>query len=385
LNIKRLLQILLLNMLVISMAGMALSQTHLILGGEDEEFDAMILRPRQMEEGPDGNLYVLDGGDSFIKVYSPAGDFLGKLAGPGAGPGEFQRTDGSTFGFTTDDKLFFTEFFGGHRWLTIMELNGDLIRTLSPQLQVNFGVQAAWSLDGGGFLVQISYGSEAYPVKNYYLYNSRRSLVEMDSEGAVLREIVETKHPSSISYTPNGGGSHLPYTPGFFWVACQDGTVIWADGMNPKLEVFDFEGNVVREIDTQLPPAEKVTEKDLKDWCRSRKEVLESNSPAWWNKFGRVIEEYEKSLFDQPVFGRISVAPEGHFLLRGPGNSETGQAYYMLFDNEGTMVDTVNVDAWKLHISANYLLFFSENEDGSTAVNAIRWSGPVEEALSHIK
>jgi len=345
----------------------------------------MILRPKQIEEGPDGNLYILDGGDSCIKVYSPAGEYLHKLGGPGAGPGEFQRTDGATFGFTTDDKLFFTEFFGGHRWLTIMELNGDLIRTLSPKLQVNYGVEAATSLDGGGFLVQIAFDSDAYPIKDYYLYNIRRALVEMDSEGAILREIVQAQHPSMISFSPNGGTVTLPYSPRFVWVVRQDKTIVWADGMQPRLGVFDFQGHAIDEIDTQLPLPETVSKKDLKNWCQGMKELLESQDSAWWHRFGRVIEKYEKSLFDKPVFHRISAAPSEHFLVQGPGNTETDQPAYWLFDRQGTTIATISADVWKLHISPHYLLFFSEHEDGSIAVNAVSWSGPVGESLSFLE
>jgi len=224
-NHNRIFQVLLITALTIAMANTSLAQTHLILGGEEEEFDAMLLRPRQIEEGPDGNLYVLDGGDSYIKVYSPTGDYLRKLAGPGEGPGEFQRTDGSTFGFTTDGNLFFTEYFGGHRWITLMELNGDLIRTLAPQLQVNYGIEKATSLDNGGFLVQITFDSEAFPSHNYYLYNMRQSLVQMDNQGAIVAEIVETEHPTVISFTPNGGTSNLPFAPVFVWVAHQNQTI----------------------------------------------------------------------------------------------------------------------------------------------------------------
>ncbi len=384
-NHNRIFQILLITVMTIALANTSQAQTHLILGSEEEENDAMLLRPRQIEEGPDGNLYVLDGGDSCIKVYSPTGDYLRKLAGPGEGPGEFQRTDGATFGFTTDGNLFFTEYFGGHRWLTLMELNGDLIRTLAPQLQVNYGIDRATSLDNGGFLVQITFDSEAFPSHNYYLYNMRQSLVQMDNQGAIVAEIVETEHPSVISFTPNGGTSNLPFAPVFVWIAHQDSTITWSDGLNPRLSVLDFTGQTVREIDTKLPPPEKVTDDELKSWCRSRKEAVESSNPTWWHRFGRVIEDYDKSLFDKPILQRISAAPADHILVEGYGNPETEQKTFWLFDQKGTMIATITAGVWSLHISTNHLLYFSDNEDGSTAVNVVKWEGNVGESLSLVK
>ncbi len=385
-NHHRIFQVLLITILTFSMANTTLAQSHLILGGEDEENDAMIFRPRQIEEGPDGNLYILDGGDSCIKVYSPNGDYLHKLAGPGEGPGEFQRTEGATFGFTTDNKLFFTEFFGGHRWLTLMELNGDLIRTLSPQVQVNYGIIAATSLEDGGFLIHFAYTSPAYSSGNYYLYNMRHSLVQMNSLGIIGAEIVQAEHPSSISFSPNGGDTGLPFTPAFAWTAHPNKTITWSDGTSPRLGVLDFTGQTVQEIDTQLPRPEKVTNDELKKWCRSRKEIIETWNPDWWHRFGRVIEEYDQSLFEhKPILSGISTAPANHLLVTGPWNPETEQRTYWLLDEKGNMISTITTGVWSLHISAHHLLYFSDNEDGNTAVNAVKWAGDVGDALALVK
>ena len=65
-----------------------------------EQGDGLLLYPRDVKEGPDGNIYVLDWSDAFIKVYSPDGKLLRRMGGKGQGPGEFQDADGSYFGFT---------------------------------------------------------------------------------------------------------------------------------------------------------------------------------------------------------------------------------------------------------------------------------------------
>ncbi len=53
-----------------------------IIIGRDEG-DSMLIYPQQVEEGPDGNIYVYDLADAFIKVYSPEGKFLRKIGGKG--------------------------------------------------------------------------------------------------------------------------------------------------------------------------------------------------------------------------------------------------------------------------------------------------------------
>jgi hypothetical protein len=90
------------------------------LGGEGE-----LISPREMKEGPDGNIYVYDQQEGTIKVYAASGKFIRKIGRQGQGPGEIQRIDDVSFGFLPDKKLYFTEFFGGHSWITVMELSGE--------------------------------------------------------------------------------------------------------------------------------------------------------------------------------------------------------------------------------------------------------------------
>ncbi len=372
-------------MLIATTTSVSSAQTHFIIGGEDEDFEAMLLRPKQIKEGPDGNIYVLDSGDSFIKVYSKLGEYLRKLGGPGEGPGEFQRTDGATFGFTPDGNLFFTEFFGGHRWLTIMDLNGNLIKTLSPQLKVSYGIEAAAALSQDDFLVQISYDGGSVASKNYYLYSSRKSLVHMDSQGVILATITQAEHPDMISFIPNGATSNLPFTPLFAWVVQQDNTVVWGDGLKPHFEILNFDGSTAGMLDTTLPIPEIVTQKDLKKWCQNRKEIFESDNPSWWHKYGRVIEDYDKSLFDKPIYKDITKAPAGHFLVEGPWNTQTELRSYWLFNAQGSIVSSVSANIWNLQISTHYLLYFSRHEDGSTSSNVVTWSGSIDESLSFLE
>ncbi|MCP5102722.1 MAG: hypothetical protein GY950_05065, partial [bacterium] len=55
--------------------------------GTEKDTEGLIY-PRQVKEGPDGNIYVYDQHDFYIKVYSPTGEFLRKMGGRGEGPGD---------------------------------------------------------------------------------------------------------------------------------------------------------------------------------------------------------------------------------------------------------------------------------------------------------
>ncbi len=50
--------------------------------------------PRDAEIGPDGNLYVVDGGNFRIQVFSPSGEFLRSFGEVGSRSGQFSRPKG---------------------------------------------------------------------------------------------------------------------------------------------------------------------------------------------------------------------------------------------------------------------------------------------------
>lgn len=53
-----------------------------------------LTNPTNLDMGPDGKLYVTDTIQQMIKVYTPSGDFVGAIGGPGADIGHFARPKG---------------------------------------------------------------------------------------------------------------------------------------------------------------------------------------------------------------------------------------------------------------------------------------------------
>ena len=53
---------------------------------------------------PSGNVYVLDRGDSKVKVFDPSGTFLRDWGGSGSGNGQFNLTGTTGFAMITVDK-----------------------------------------------------------------------------------------------------------------------------------------------------------------------------------------------------------------------------------------------------------------------------------------
>ncbi len=338
--------------------------------------------PRQVEEGPDGNIYVYDQADAWIKVYSPAGSFLRKLGGKGQGPGEIQRPDGVSFGFTAEGKLFFTEFFGGHPWITILELDGQLNRVIKPQLKEFFGISRAVSLADGNFLVELAFLGQPEREKDYFYHRSRRELVLMDGEGQILSPIKKTNHITRISYVHDGADSPVPFTPMFLWCLYDGQSVLFSEGVETIIEVLDFSGKLVRQIATSLPDPERVTKKDLDEWKKQRREMVQSRDPDWWARFGTVIEKYKKSVYShKPTIWEIQRTPEGRFLLASRVDAKQPQRSYWLIDRTGKELVKIKTSSWIIGLSPRFIFLGRVDKDGIPSIQALQRRGKEEEDL----
>jgi len=340
----------------------AFGQEPIVIGKIGEEGE--LVYPSQAEEGPDGNIYVYDMVDAYIKVYSPEGKYLRKMGGEGQGPGEIKRVEGVRFGFTADNKLYFTEFINGHRWITQMELSGELHKTIKLQISEVFGISRSYPLEAGGFLLQLAFFSEPEVKDDYFLYKSPRELVRIDSEGKIVSRLKKTRYVTRISYQSDGADSPVPFAPQFIWCPYEKGSVLFSEGLGPIIQIYDYEGNLLHEIKSPLPEPEKVTKKDLDQWRRRRKE--EARDKDWYQRFGTVIEKYKKSIHElKPNLDGISLTPDGNILAAGEAQEGVEHMDYWLLDKKGKTLVQGRTSTTGLHITQNFIFYGIRDEDGS--------------------
>jgi hypothetical protein len=351
----------------------AQAQEVVVLGAPGTEGE--LTYPRHIQEGPDGNIYVYDEVDAYIKVYSPQGKFLRKMGGEGQGPGEIMRRTDFFFSFTREGKLFFAEFFRGHRWITLMKLSGELDRVLKIDLPESFGVLRAAALADGGFLAEFHFSSEPDKKKDYYLYKSPVSLRILDKEGKLGREVIKTNYYDRISYVPDGADSGIPFSPYLHWCLLKDQTVISSDGTSPRMEVHDLSGKLVKTIETQLPEPEKVKDKDLDQWREERKRQSRERNPDWYNRFGSVIEKYSISIYKvKPMIGGLSATPAGNILVAGAWDYETSSSAYWLIDETGKILAQMEIAAG-IGLSRNFIFVVTTDEESNMHVRCLRRTG----------
>lgn len=372
----------------------------LISGGFAEELvtvgmgegDGALFVPGKVAEGPEGNIYVSDRSDYFIKVYSPEGKYIRRIGGQGEGPGEMKAMSSWGFGFTPDGKrLYFVEWYQGHRWITFMKLSGQFDRVLKLNLQGHFGVSRASFLADHSLVVGASFSEDINRRGDYFEYFSSDRLLRLDPSGDIRKVIIRRERVQGISLINDGGTVTLPFQPLFRWLIFRD-KVIFSDGLSLRLKVFDLEGRQVGEIETGLPEATAVTDKDLETWREESKERFLLRDRGWYMNFGRVIEKYKKSLYQvKPNLSEMSLTPGGHLLLAGPGQPESGNKTYRLValpaggTGKGRTLLKTDLPGYNLTVTPGFLFIKMADEEESVTVRCLRRRGDEKQDILRLK
>lgn len=336
------------------------------------EGDGALIYPRDIKEGPDDRIYAYDQKDGYIKTYSNSGEYLNRFGGKGEGPGEIKRTGGVNIGFTNTKKLFFTEYIRGHRWITIMNLDGSVHQTLPLHLEEKmFGVEKAFCLQDGTFLVEVAFPGKPTKRKKYYLHDSPLRIVRVSSEGKILSIIKETNYFTRLSYLQRGGDLGLPFAPMTQWRPFNEKSILFSDSTDKKFQVLDYEGKLINEVRTSLPDADKVTSTDLNEWRDRRKDNFSDKQSYrdWYEKFGKVITEYRDSIYEKkPILENLSITPGSNILVARPWSEERKGGEFWLISGEGVTLAKIFMPAFDMSISKSFIFFIRLDDDNNQTV-----------------
>lgn len=337
----------------------------------DKEGDE-IYDPDQVEEGPDGNIYIYDRRTAFISVFSVDGKLLRKMGGKGQGPGEIQRADGVYFNFTYDKKmLYFSEFFGGHRWITFMELSGKFHKVIKLKMTKNYAISTSMPLKDGGFLAQAAFPCETGKKGDYFLYRCPTAIVIIDKEGELITEILRTNDVERISLRSDGADLGIPFVPVFQWALVNEKSIVFTDGQSHVLKIYDLNGKRVGEIKTSLPEPQKVTDQDLETW---KKNLVENfRDKGWFARFGGVIKKYKKSIYDRkPNISAVSLTPDNHLLIGESGKPGDTVGKYWLLDTKGNTIVRIEVEGYGLKITKHFVFLVVTDEEENPLLRVMK-------------
>lgn len=360
-----------------------------IIALKSDDNSGDLVYPGKVEEGPNGNIYVADYKDYYIKVYSPEGKYLRRIGGKGEGPGEMKRM--GSFGFAKDKKsLFFTEFFGGHRWITFIDLNGNFKKIFKLNIPGMYGILEGVMLSEDRFLLRINdscYSNNMIEKKsNYFYYRIPQKLTIINNKGELEKEIIYRKYFSSISMVNNGADLTLPFRPKFLWIYYKN-KIIFSDGLSTKLKVFNCDGIQIGDIATPLPEPEIVTEEDLEKWRNSIKESSAyKRSIGAYKISGKVIELYRKSIFEKkPNISNLTLTPDENILLGGVWSSRNKSKTYWLINKKGELLCKIRLNVLDLKISRHFIFLKIMDEDDNITVNFMKRQKNEKEDLQMIE
>ncbi len=337
------------------------------LGGENDK--GMLYRPFQADEGPDGNIYIFDAKDAYIKVFSSDGAYSHRMGGRGQGPGEMVRL--GSFGFTPDRRIFFTEMINGHKWITFLNLNGTFERVLKLDIDGSYGIQRAAILPGGQIVAEIHYWGIPKKTSQYYTFPYLRRLATINQNGKVEKTIILRDLPFSISMHPSGGDTRLPYFPEFLWACTTNGTIIFSEGNNSTFILFKLDDSITGSIKTTLPPTPNVTGKDISTWKRELKEnMIKRFGASAYNRYASVVEKYNTSLFKtQPLYCELSVTPSGNYLVKGSRTSKGPERPFFLLNPNGEIISQITTSASEIKYTENFLIVIGPDEEDNDQVS----------------
>ncbi len=345
-----------------------------------------LIYPGKMLEGPDKNIYIYDSHDAFIKVFSPEGKFLRKIGGKGEGPGQFKRSDAADFGFTADSKsIYFTEYFQGHKWITFLDLEGKLKKTLKYDFPGNYGILRSFIYHKDMIFLQRERPVKEIRKGDIYYSHYISELIIMNSKGRETSTILTRENPNTISFIRNGGDTGLPFVPKFLWAITKKGNILFTDGTKNHLKLLNREGKLLKRISVPVASPQPVTKKDLANWRKNRKEAFSRKNRSWYKEFGSVIDKYTKSIFKyKPLVFGMSLTPAGNILLQC--RTDKKDLYdYLLTDESGKLLMKFTSLFSKIKITKNYIIVRLFTEDEETEIFITNRLGSEEKDLIEVK
>jgi hypothetical protein len=358
------------------------AQDYIVLG--QEEGDGELISPGQAQEGPDGNIYVADSRDYYIKVFSPQGQFLRRIGGRGEGPGEIKRM--GRFGFTTDGKhLFFTEFFNGHPWISLIKLSGQFHRVIKINHTKRYGALQAVQLSNGRFLLEVSYMNVSKRFKSYFLQAFPHAILLLDESGNVIREIISRTHYHRISPEPSGADGPIWFYPRFIWTLA-DNRLLFSDGLSKNLTTYNWQGKKSGMVPTPLPDPDPVSDQDFADAKKKQIERLQYRpKDTWYQRYMKVLREYREPFYKLKTnLSGMSTTPAGNILLEGPFERNQRSSYWLI-NKEGRQLAHYKSRASNIKISKKYILFYRQDEEEDYVICFLNRRGGEIEDLNRLR
>jgi hypothetical protein len=316
-----------------------------VIGKEDGAPEEMFGAISSLAVDDAGRVYVSDEMSEDVRVYGPAGEFLGTIGRRGDGPGEFRRPTGLTF--DRGGTLYVRDEARVQRFTR----SGD---------REPFRYAGAFEGPAYGYTQRSSRLGEGgrffYPRQAGRIPNQRYFYLVLDSAGAVVDtltvpESVQLPVETAVFRTGRSGGrmvpglSRAPFTATASWDVTPRGTLLLAAGSPYEIVEITASGDTSRIIRRRTSPRQ-VPRSEYEDSARAVRERVAA-APAPLERLDGVAPEIRSGRLPQtlPEVLALHVGADGRiWVRRWPPEGFSGSAYDA-FTPEGIYERTVTVPA----------------------------------------
>jgi len=275
---------------------------NLIIPDPAAKKDYILANIRSIQVDDQGNIYILDGKDHKVKVFTPNGIYLRVFGAEGQGPGEFQSPVNL---FIMDGTLSVFDF--GNKRMSYYSLDGHHLKDISLH-------------ELGGF-----FRPEAEDETSLY-----GNLIEWESDGSQWLKLVKydktTRLVSTISKVKNDViyPKENPLADTFRLRIRSDRFVVWAYQKNYVIFLTSKDGKIVKQISKKYCPM-KISAED-KDRVINMRYGGKSKIPP---NFNLVWPEYFSPISD------IIVGDNDWLYVRTNEENSQKEIKYDVFDENG--------------------------------------------------
>ncbi len=315
-----------------------------------------------LAHGPDGNIYILDRGACCVKVYSPSGEFIRKIAREGNGPGEITMA-------------FAMAVLGDGRISICAPMQGGIQNFLPDGewegLSAEFTNNPPMNMVGADSNAYIALKLTVDFVDGELISDFLIGRYEEDNEPSVLYYETEFEFdPTDLTGILN----QTLFSHEFF--ADRSGNVYLSQYSTDDyiVNVFDRDGNQILRIEKDVPRVEKSPEEiqEEKDWMEAwlrnigaQGVVIEYNpEPYRWtisdigcDGLGRIWVRRGSEL--SPVFDVYDAQGNSLFVAEVEGIGDDAQFWDFVIDEHGIMAYSINPD----YYSKIWLMAITEEKD----------------------
>lgn len=302
-----------------------------IIPGQGDGY--LMANPSVVRVGPDGSIYLLNGGQDQILHFDGQGRFVKSFSGNGSGPGEIAHC----FMMEIDSQGQVCTYDFGNRRFSIFAADGRFVKNLKPQGR---SLPKEYRMLSGGRLL-IAWGKPDFESAESGT-NISLSLYNENLETG--KEVFSTKIFDNV-WKRGESNQIKPFYADVFWEVQPNGTIVAAYAGDYRIEFYSLDGGLLKTVHhktEKVPVTDQDKEELFAGMTYSRGGAISR---------GASPEDRKRMVFPKykPSFDGMSVDSEGYILLR-TAKKKGESVIWEVFSPAGDFVNQVTFSKVVLHM-----------------------------------